>query len=34
VAGYSITTADLGLVAVMPDADQVEEPLEPGARAR
>jgi hypothetical protein len=29
VAGYSITTADLGLIAVMPDADQVEEPLAP-----
>lgn len=33
VAGYSITTADLGLVAVMPDADQADQPLEPGARA-
>jgi hypothetical protein len=26
VAGYSRTTPDLGLVAVMPDADQVNEP--------
>jgi len=29
VAGYSITTADLGLIAMMPDADQLEEPLAP-----
>jgi hypothetical protein len=29
VAGYSITTADLGLIAMMPDADQVEAPLAP-----
>jgi hypothetical protein len=31
VAGYSITTADLGLVAVMPDADEADKPLEPRA---
>jgi hypothetical protein len=32
VAGYSVTTADLGLIAVMPDADQVDATLQP-ARA-